>query len=300
MTTFSPCADGSVATRRSIVLAVELHADAAVLRDALLGDVEVGEDLDARGDGGDRVRGHRRGLLEHAVDAVADAQLLLVGLEVDVGAAAVDGLLDDPLDHLDDRGVLAGGAERDRRLLAEVVERAGGLLGRALRLDDAGVVLELGEVHAGAVEEVGVREALEDVVDVARRGDGRADLVAGHHGDVVDGQDVGGIGHRDLERAVALERDRDGLVAADRGRGDELGGIRVDAEDAQVEVVEAEALGDGAGELVLAEGAGGEQHALDGRAGGGRLLGRLVHLGALHEPEVHDHVAEHAARAPAP
>ena len=54
MTTFSPYCAGSVATRRSIGLSVDLRRDAAVLRDAPLGDVEVGEDLDARGDRRDR------------------------------------------------------------------------------------------------------------------------------------------------------------------------------------------------------------------------------------------------------
>ena len=33
-----------------------------------------------------------RRLVEHAVDAVADPHLLLAGLEVDVGGAALDGL----------------------------------------------------------------------------------------------------------------------------------------------------------------------------------------------------------------
>ena len=51
--------------------------------------------------------GDRGGLLEHAVDAVADAHVLVVGLEVDVGGAALDGLRDDLVDELDDRGVLA-------------------------------------------------------------------------------------------------------------------------------------------------------------------------------------------------
>ena len=45
------------------------------------------------------------------------------------------------------------------------------------------------------------------------------------------------------------ERHGHGLVALDRGRGDELGGVGIDAVAAQVDVVEAEALGDGAREL---------------------------------------------------
>jgi hypothetical protein len=92
----------------------------------------------------------------------------------------------------------------------------------------------------------------------------------------------------------------DRLVAADGGRGDELGGVRVDAEDTQVEVVEPEALGDRAGELVLGQRAGLQQHALGSRALAGGGLDRLVHRRALDEAEVDDHVAEYAARAAAP
>ena len=42
-------------------------------------------------------------LVEDAVDAVADPVLLLVGLDVDVGGAALDGVGEDDVDQLDDR-----------------------------------------------------------------------------------------------------------------------------------------------------------------------------------------------------
>ena len=99
-------------------------------------------------------RGHGRGLLEHAVDAVADPHLLLLGLEVDVGGAALDGLLDHPVHELDDRRVLAADAEVDRRVLADVVERRGGRARRASGVAAVGVVLEL-LGRDGAVAEVG-------------------------------------------------------------------------------------------------------------------------------------------------
>ena len=74
------------------LLAHRLHLEAAVLRDAALGDVEVGHDLDA---GDDRVvqgLGRRRALDERAVDAVAQARGLLHRLEVDVGGAGAQRL----------------------------------------------------------------------------------------------------------------------------------------------------------------------------------------------------------------
>ncbi len=51
----------------------------------------------------------RRHLLgEHAVDAVAHAELLLVRLDVDVARALLDGVEEDHVDEADDRRVLAG------------------------------------------------------------------------------------------------------------------------------------------------------------------------------------------------
>src|SRR5918999_601627 len=55
--------------------------------------------------------------------------------------------------------------------------------------------------YSGPVGAVG--EALEQRVDVLGRGDRRADLVAGHHRDVVLSQHVGRVGHGDEQRAVA-------------------------------------------------------------------------------------------------
>jgi hypothetical protein len=102
-TIFSPKSVGSVETRKSITRFPMPQLDAAVLGEAPLGDVEVREDLEA----GDQRRLHlgRRphDLLEHAVDAVADADVLLVALEVDVGGAAGDGVVEDAVDQLDDR-----------------------------------------------------------------------------------------------------------------------------------------------------------------------------------------------------
>ncbi len=168
------------------------------------------------------------------------------------------------------------------------------LLRRRLGLPDL-----LDRRRGGAAAPVGILEPDEHGLDVGRRGDRRADLVAGHHRDVVDREHVRRVGHGHEQRAVAGERDRHGLVAPDRGRADELGRIGLDAVELEVEVVEAEPLGDGAGELVLGDGAGRDQDALGGRAGGVRHLDRLVHRLALDQPEVHDDVGQHDAAAAA-
>ena len=62
----------------------DLQLDAAVLGQAALGDVELRHDLDARGDRVLELHRRLHDLVEHAVDAVADAERLLVGLDVDV------------------------------------------------------------------------------------------------------------------------------------------------------------------------------------------------------------------------
>ena len=59
-------------------------------------------------DAGDHAARHRGRVVQHAVDAVADAHLLALGLEVDVGGALLDALGDHAVDELDDRR-LAGG-----------------------------------------------------------------------------------------------------------------------------------------------------------------------------------------------
>jgi len=98
--------------------------------------------------------------------------------------------------ELDDRRVVGGLVEVDDLRLAGARVLVDGLL-------------------YGDVELV---EPLDERAEVAPGGDGGADLEAGHHRDVVDGQDVGGIDHRHEQRALVDVGDRDGLVAA-RGRG---------------------------------------------------------------------------------
>jgi hypothetical protein len=100
MTASSPCALGMIETRKSMVLPRTLQLEAAVLRHALLGDVEFGHHLDARDDRavealGDRP--HRR--LQHAVDAVLHVHRIVLRLDVDVARAALDGREDHRVDQ---------------------------------------------------------------------------------------------------------------------------------------------------------------------------------------------------------
>lgn len=88
-------------------VALDAGLDATVLRQAALGDVEVGKQLDARGDGsGKRGFGHF-GTMQYAIDAVADVDAVFVGFDVDVGRAQVDDAGNDLVDQPDD-GRLGG------------------------------------------------------------------------------------------------------------------------------------------------------------------------------------------------
>ncbi len=62
----------------------ELFDDAAVLGEAPLGDVHVGHDFDAGEDGEGEMDGRGSHFVERAVHAVADFEVFLEGLEVDV------------------------------------------------------------------------------------------------------------------------------------------------------------------------------------------------------------------------
>ena len=70
------------------------EVDAAVLREAMLGDVEVRHDLDARQHRGPLTDRDGRGVLQEPVDTEAHQQAVGGRLEVDVAGASCDGPVD--------------------------------------------------------------------------------------------------------------------------------------------------------------------------------------------------------------
>jgi len=78
-------------------------SDPPVLGQAALGDVQLGHDLDAGGQGGLQAPGRGLLVVEQPVDAVAHAQAVLEGLDVDVGGVDGERLLDEEIDEADDR-----------------------------------------------------------------------------------------------------------------------------------------------------------------------------------------------------
>ncbi len=107
---------------------------------------------------------------------------------MDIGGLLLDGVGEDQVDQLDDRGVLGGALQR-----ADI---------DILFLPD-----DLEVLHLQVAHDVGQRRAL--VIELVDGGLDRAlgdhddfDVVAGHELDVVDGEDVGRITHRYDERGA--------------------------------------------------------------------------------------------------
>ena len=139
-----------------VVAAGDLEADAAILRQALLGDVQVSHDLDARHDARlDRLGQRLDRLVEHVVDAEAHAELALEGLDVDVAGALLHGVVQQRIHQLDDGGVVVRGVDEVLRLVAELagqgVQVAGRVLGQRVRRARPAVVDFVDRAQDGAL-----------------------------------------------------------------------------------------------------------------------------------------------------
>ncbi len=176
---------------------------------------------------------------------------MLGGLDVDVGRAVLDRLGDQQVHVLDDRGVLDHLGEAPELLVVALVVRHR----RA----------ELVELAVGAAEPVDRGQ------QVLAGGDDGLRLHPGQLADVVQGEDVAGVGHRDDELAV-LEADRQHGVALADGGGHLGHGGGVDGRLRQVDEAEADLLGERGHQLALGEQALVHEHAAERAA----LL--LVHV----------------------
>ena len=188
-------------------------------------------------------------------------------------------LRDHAVDELDDGGVAGR--------LADLGDLAGGealLLVLLDRLGDRGV--ELGRVRDGGV----------DVLGGCDRG---PHVEAGHDRDVVDRADVRRVRHRDQQRLVADEGDRDRAVAPGRLARNQVHRAEIDLERVQVEVVEPEPLGRRAGELVARDHLRLEQHLLGSQTAGAGFRDRLVDLLLRRVAELDDVIGDETAGATA-
>ena len=254
--------------------AVEREARAAVLRQPALGDVEVRQDLDARDDARGLAAGDARGRGHDPVDAVAHLQVAVVGIEVHVGRALLDRLRDERAHELRGRPVVGGRLQRRRRL--ELLGLGLGVLG----VDE--LLLELAE-------------AQQQHLEVVARDDDRLDAQVGQHRQVVEREDVRRIRHRDDQRLVVAEADRDRLQAAQRRLGHELHRGDVGVQLVEAHVLQPEALGDGQRQLIGVDQAAFDQQVLHRAARGARVTHDLLDRRTVDEAEVDEHIAQQAA-----
>ncbi len=131
--------------------------------------------------------------------------------------------------------------------------------------------------------------------EVVRRRDHARDRVAGHQLEVVEREHVRRVDHRDEQPLAGIvEADRSGVVALGRLRAHEVERARVGLVDRQVDEVEAEALGDRAGELLGRQVAGVDEDLLRRPPGGLRLLHCGLHALGGDEAELGDHIGDEA------
>ena len=219
-------------------------------------------------------------LAQHAVDAVADAQEFLLGLEVDVRGAALDGIGEQRV-------------HQPHHRLAVLV----GLAFEALVVDLAGLDLLQDPVDRELVAE----HLVDGLVDLRLAGEERQDLhVHAEQGaDLVERDHVEGVGHRHrgpVGRGV--EGDAEDVVAPGDVLGDQLDRLGVDDHLGEIDALLAELAA---------------QHLADDRLGGeaethqelAQVLAGLLLLGerdgdlvAGDDPLVDQDLADQAGLAP--
>jgi len=238
--------------------------DAAVLRDPPFRDVELRHDLDAGEDRRLQLKRGGRHLLEHAVDPEAHAQLPFVRLDVDVARTAPHRLGDEGVDELDDRGLVRAPRRREFRLLRR-------------RLDDLDLVA-LHRLHDVSHRLGLVVQAVDGPLDLPLGGDVDLHLVAGHELDVVDGEEVGGVGHGHAQRAAGASDRHDLELARDLGR-DHADDGRIDLDALEIDAGGLVKLGQELEEALLGEDAELDEGGAEGAAFRPLDLHRLAEVG---------------------
>ncbi len=212
--------------------AADLGHETAVLRQALLGDVEVREHLDARDDRALRPLGQALFLTQQTVHAQAHHELVALRLDVDVARALLDRAMQQPVRETDDRPALG---------LAHQLLDGLALVALGVRIHDHFVLAlddALNDLVHRAVEVV---VALDGREELARGGEHRLDEHAGVEAEVLERRDVERVGHGHDQRVPAFDLDREREVPArhlllDLREGQLVGRHHVEVEERDVEL----------------------------------------------------------------
>ena len=169
-------------------LALHAQADATILRQPSLGDVEVRHDLDPRNDRRGQAPRRRFHFVQHAVDAVTDDQPVLERLDVDVRRAHLERVGDQKRHQPDHRGL--------RR--------------EVFQLLDVGVECQFVAAGLHVADELAdgrttrAVQPLERRFEIGGNRDHRPDRASGDHLERADRVGVGRIGHRQPELRFVL------------------------------------------------------------------------------------------------
>src|SRR5690242_757617 len=199
-----------------------LHAEAAVLGNAALGDIEVAQDLDAGDDGGMPVLGDGlHGVLQDAVDAVLDGDFGVARFDVNVAGTALEGGEDDGFDQADN-GASSG--------VAREAVAGNGFFAFFFFLGDG-----QSEGFGGLLEDaLGLFGAFKDVADLARGGHLDGEFAAEKELQLVGERHLAGFGDGDGQHVV-LNFQRHEVVAEHQVRLNGAKEFRVDALLAQID-----------------------------------------------------------------
>ena len=244
-----------------------------VLREALLGDVQVGHDLDTADDRRLELADLRgdRGVLKHAVDAIADAQVVLVRLDMNIAGPLVQRLQEYLVDQLYDRCLLGH--------LQQVFAVLGGLGNHP---EAVGAHHLVDGVAADA--EVGLYE----LGDLVGRREYRFDLQPCHQPQLVEGVQVERVGGGHRQRVVVAPDGND-LLAEDQFGRQGLQRLGVELHRRQVDRRDRQLLPDDLQQLFLADAAHFQQRPVEAQALGlAEVLGPGKVLGA-HKPLFQQH-----------
>ena len=191
---------------------LQLHVEAAVLRQALFGNVQAGHQLETQ-DQRCADLGIGLGLhVQHAIDAEADHQLFFTRLDVDVGGTRLDRFLEHRIQQLHHRRIVGGVGQAQHGLeIAATEHRHVG--GQLLR--------QPGDFFGVPIMTV------EHQHQLAFHHHRQRDLAPQHTGDFVKSREIGRIGKPDQQHVLLLiVIQHQGAVATRRRLGqqvDELG-----------------------------------------------------------------------------